>query len=101
MGISATGQHGLRAQTVPVLLLVLLGGFSVFYFLLGPSVTPGFRDAAEQKCNVLNGSNYRSYRLEWKLPKGPNWDAPHWLCKDARDFGKPGVDFGWWVDPSF
>ncbi len=99
MGVSATGERGLRARTVPILLLTGTLVLTVLYYLWGPSWTPGVRNAAEQKCNELNGANYRSFRLDWVVPQPPNWDQPHWICKDARNLEKPGVNFGWWVNP--
>jgi len=99
MGVSAVGARGIRPRTVPLLFFGSLAVLAVLIYLLGPPLMPGTRRAAEDKCNELNGANYRSYRLEWKVPTSPTWDLPHWLCMDARDFDKPGVSFGWWVNP--
>ena len=99
MGISATAQRRLRMRTIPPVLTAAILFFAAWYYIWGPSMTPGVRLAAELKCNNLNGANYRSFRLEWVIPKPLTWEQPHWLCKDARDPAKPGVDFGWWVNP--
>jgi hypothetical protein len=99
MGVSAVGARGIRPRTVPALLAGFLVLLAILVYFYGPALAPGIRGAAEDKCNELNGANFRSYRLDWKLPSSPNWDRPHWLCKDARDFNKPGVNFGWWVNP--
>jgi hypothetical protein len=99
MGVSAVGARGIKPRTVPILLGIVTAVLAVLIYLFGPAIAPGVHGAAEDKCNELNGANYRSYRLEWKLPSSPAWDSPHWLCKDARDFSKPGVSFGWWVSP--
>ena len=98
MGVSATGERGLRARTVPVLFFGLTVILSGLYYFFGPPITPGLKSAAEDKCNKLMGANFRSYRLEWELPKKPGWDLPHWECGDARDPGKEAIDLGWWVD---
>jgi hypothetical protein len=99
MGVSATGERGLRARTVPVLLLSVIIIFSAVYYAYGPPLTPGLRRAAQDKCNELMGANFRSYRLSWELPKSPAWDLPHWACADARDLSKEPKSFGWWVSP--
>ncbi len=99
MGVSAVGARGIRPRTVPVLLFTTLGVLMALMYAVGPAILPGMRSAAEEKCNLLTGANGRSYRLEWIVPKSATWDPPHWLCKDARDLNKPGVDFGWWVSP--
>ena len=99
MGVSAVGARGIRPRTVPLLLFGAVVALAVLTYLFGPPLAPGVSGAAEDKCNELNGANYRSYRLEWKLPSSPSWNSPHWLCLDARDFSKPGVDFDY-RDPS-
>ena len=99
MGVSAVGDRGIRPRTIPLLFFGALAVLAVLVYLFGPPVMPGMRSAAEDKCNQMYGANFRSYRLEWVLPKSPNWDPPHWLCKDKRDLAKPGENFGWWVNP--
>jgi hypothetical protein len=99
MGVSAVGDRGIRPRTIPVLFFGGLLAVALLIYLFGPPVMPGMRGAAEDKCNELNGANFRSYRLEWIYPQSPNWDPPHWLCKDARNLDKPGKSFGWWVNP--
>ncbi|HSV40063.1 MAG TPA: hypothetical protein VLI04_14990 [Nocardioidaceae bacterium] len=99
MGVSAVGQTGIRPRTFRLLFVLAWAVAIVMIYLLAPAVVPGLQRAAEDKCNVMNGGNYRSFKLEWVLPQPPNWDRPHWLCKDRRDLDKPGVSFGWWVNP--
>jgi hypothetical protein len=99
MGVSAVGARGIRPHTVPILVGLGLALLLGLVYVFGPPIAPGMRSAAETKCNELNGSNYRSFRLVWVLPQSPSWDTPHWLCKDQRDVSKSGVSFGWWVNP--
>lgn len=99
MGVSAVGQTGIKPRTIPKLLFGLLVVLAVLLYLFGPPLMPGMRSAAEDKCNAQMGNNFRSYRLEWVHPQSPNWDRPHWLCKDQRDLDKPGTNYGWWVNP--
>lgn len=100
MGISATGaRHIVRPTTVPVLFIGILLGFAIGIFAYGPPLVPGMKGAAEEKCNKLNGSNYRSFLLDWDMPNSPTWDPPHWDCYDRREPDKAPVSFGWWVNP--
>lgn len=99
MGVSAVGATGIRPRTVRTLFFLGLAILALLVYAFGPPLMPGMRGAAEDKCNELTGANFRSFRLEWVLPKSPNYDPPHWLCKDARDFSKKGTSFGWWVNP--
>ncbi|HET7689925.1 MAG TPA: hypothetical protein VFK41_06085 [Nocardioidaceae bacterium] len=99
MGVSATGERGIRPRTVRFLFYLVLAALMTIIYLVAPVVVPGLHQAAEDRCNVLNGSDYRSYRVEWIVPQPPQWDRPHWICRDRRDLDKPGINFGWWVNP--
>jgi hypothetical protein len=98
VGISTIGQvdWGVRLRYVLATLLVFL---AVFYFFYGPPLTERFRNAAHAECNELTGSNYRTYRLEWRTTTHRSVSLPHWLCWDTSRPGAPAADLGWWVAP--
>lgn len=98
MGVSSVGFRGIRPSSVPYLLVFAVAVLALVYYLIGPPLTPAFRDAANRDCNVLVNGDYRSYTLTWRLPSPRQWWA-HWDCSDARDPGKEAVDLGWWVNP--
>lgn len=99
MGVSATGDRGIRARTIPILLASLTAFVGFAFYVLGPPVAPGLRDAAREACNEYAGNDFRSYRLEWKLPKHPTYRLPHWSCADVRNLDQEPLDLGWWVNP--
>ena len=96
MGISAIGQVDWvgRLRYILATLTVFL---AVFYFFYGPPLTQKLREAANAECNRLTGSNYRTYRLEWRTTSYQSLDVPRWLCWDTTQPEKPPEDLGWWV----
>ena len=96
MGISAIGQIDWvgRLRYILATLVVFL---AVFYFFYGPPLTQKFREAANAECNELTGSNYRTYRLEWRTTSYQSLDFPHWLCWDTTAPQEEPADLGWWV----
>ena len=71
MGVSATGERGIRPRTVRLLFYVVMAALLTLIYLVAPVVVPGLHQAAEDRCNVLNGSDFRSYRVEWVVPQPP------------------------------
>lgn len=98
MGVSAVGFRGLRPRMIPPLVLGAIVGIVLAYFVAGPPLTPGFKDAARDKCNESITGDFRSYEIKWKFPSLKHW-VPHWQCTDLRNPDKEPVSFGWWVDP--
>ena len=89
MGVSAVGDRGIRPRTIPLLFFGALAVLAVLVYLFGPPVMPGMRSAAEDKCNQMYGANFRSYRLEWVLPKSPNWDPPTGCARTSATSPSP------------
>lgn len=96
MGISAIGQINWVGR-LRYILATLVVFVAVFYFFYGPPLTQKFREAAHAECNALTGSNYRTYRLEWRTAAYPSLDFPHWQCWDTSLPEEPATDLGWWV----
>lgn len=96
MGISAIGQVDWvgRLRYILATLVVFL---TVFYFFYGPPLTQKLRDAAHAQCNELTGSNFRTYRLEWRTTTYQSMAAPHWLCWDTAAPQEEPTDLGWWA----
>lgn len=99
MGVSVAGLRGLRPRSVVRLLLAAILCVVLAYFIVGPPLTPGFKNAARDKCNESVTGDFRSYSIEWKLPTLSK-PKPHWECTDLRAPQEPPMNFGWWVKPT-
>jgi len=97
MGISAVGQVD-RVSTVRYAVATALVFLGLFLYFYGPPLIPNMADAAQRTCNEMTGSDFRSYKLEWRTTTYDSIDAPHWVCFDLGAPGHPGTSFGWWVD---
>jgi hypothetical protein len=96
MGVSAIGQR-ISAATIRHVAATIAVFLTLFFYLYGPPLTPRFADAAHRQCNRLTGSDYRSYRLEWRTTTYSGVNPPHWVCFDLSRPGRPGHSLGWWV----
>jgi len=97
MGISAIGQR-IQMSTIRHVIATFLVFIAVFYYFYGPPVTAMMSRAAQDECNRLSGSNYRTYRLEWHSTTFNTFGQPHWECLDTRTGQERLIDLGWWVD---
>ena len=96
MGISAIGQ-GERVTTIRHAIATVLVGIGLFVFFYGPPLAPNMAASARDTCNKMTGSDYRSFSLVWKTTTYDSIDAPHWVCYDLGEPGRPGTSLGWWT----
>ncbi len=90
MGISLTGVTIFTKGNIAKALITFFLFFALFVYFYGPPLIPALRNSAIDRCNVEQGGDYRSYKVEWLSASFlDNHFPPHWECSNLHDPDKP------------